>query len=68
MVPNRAPFPLPQLGCDPIRLHAADDTDPRLRGDLAVSREARAVGIDYAAVADELLALLAGEPARDACG
>jgi hypothetical protein len=69
MDPNRnPPLHLTPLGCDPVRLYDDEDVDAALRRDLAVSRDAVANGIDYVAIESELLALVAGDPTRDACG
>lgn len=69
MDPNRnPPLHLTPLGSDPVRLHDDEDIDAAMRRDLAVSRDAVANGIDYVAIEAELLALVAGDPTRDACG
>ena len=64
---TRPPLPrITPIGSDPVRL-SDDDTDAALRDDLRASRAAVVIGIDFATIQEQLLALVAGSP-RDACG
>ena len=68
MDPTRPPLPrITPLVRDPVRLQEDEQTDDALRHDLAASRDAVVLGIDYAEIEAELLALLA-DPPHDACG
>jgi hypothetical protein len=57
---NRLTLTLPPR--DPGRLADDIDLDEELRSDLVASRDAVALGIDFAAIADELSARIARRP------